>query len=155
MSHHVRTAAVLSTLLIFLAALAAPLHAADVPIQGSGRGSVTGVEPVADGLEMSASSSGRSSQLGSFTRTEVLVLDPATGRFTGEAVFTAANGDELHALVTGIFVSPTTAAGTYTFDGGSGRFEQASGEAAFVVYTSDGVHFKVLFRGTVSSVGQR
>lgn len=154
MSYHVR-AAVLSTILILFAALAAPLYADDDPIQGSGRGSVTGVEPAADGVAMSASSNGRASQLGSFERNEELLLDPVTGQFTGEAIFTVANGDTLRALVTGVFVSPTTAAGTYSFDGGTGRFERASGEATFVVFTNDGVHFKVLFRGSIASVGQR
>lgn len=155
MTHVLRVARATSTILLLLAALSAPLSAADVPIQGSGRGSVTGVEPAADGVAMSASSDGRASQLGSFERTEELLLDPVTGQFTGEAIFTAANGDTLRALVTGVFVSPNTAAGTYSFDGGTGRFERASGEATFVVYTNDGVHFKVLFRGSISSVGQR
>jgi hypothetical protein len=138
-------------LLLLLLALSSPLLAAgDVPIQGSGRGSVTGVEPVAEGVAMTTTSTGRASHLGSYRRTEELVLDPASGQFTGEVIFTAANGDTLHAEVSGIFVSPTTATGTYTFDGGTGRFEGADGEAAFVVYSSDGVHFKVLFRGAVS-----
>lgn len=151
----IRTKTTAAFALLFLATLisatvATPLFAQDLPLQGTGSGSVIAVAPVADGVEMTATATGRSSQLGKFSRHEVLVLDPVSGQFTGEVLFTAANGDTLHALVEGIFVSPTTATGTYTFDGGSGRFGQALGEASFVIYTSDGVHFKVQFRGVVT-----
>jgi hypothetical protein len=74
-----------------------------------------------------------------------------SGQFTGEVVFTAANGDTLRALVNGTFVSPTTAAGTYTFDGGTGRFQQAYGDASFVVDNADGASFEIVFRGAIST----
>jgi hypothetical protein len=150
MPHWTRTTPVVALALLIAATIAPPVLGAELPLQGKGRGSVTAVQPVAGGVEMTATASGRSSQLGSFTRDEVLLLDPVSGQFSGEVVFTAANGHTLRALVNGIFVSPTMATGTYTFDGGTGRFEQADGEAWFVIYTSDGVHFQVFFRGVVS-----
>jgi hypothetical protein len=151
MSHFAHTLTSTALTLLCSAALAPALHAAEIPFQGSGRGEVTSLGQVADGVEMRATATGRATQLGRFTRDEVLLLDPVSGQFTGEVVFTAANGDTLRALVNGTFVSPTTAAGTYTFDGGTGRFQQAYGDASFVVDTADGASFEIVFRGAIST----
>jgi hypothetical protein len=35
------------------------------------------------------------------------------------------------------------------FTGGTGRFENASGEADFESVTSDGIHFLLTFEGTI------
>ena len=52
-------------------------------------------------------------------------IDPTTVRITNTAVYTAANGDELHASFTGMGTfgpSGVTFSGTETFSGGTGRF---------------------------------
>jgi hypothetical protein len=92
---------------------------------------------------------GRASHLGKFTRTENLFLNP-DGSFSGTIVFTAANGDELHLNLTGRFVSPTDAVGTYDFTGGIGRFSDATGKATFKASTPDGINVEAAFEGTIS-----
>jgi hypothetical protein len=64
-------------------------------------------------------------------------------------VFTAANGDELRLDFEGAFTSPTTAEGTYTLTGGTGRFRGATGGATFEAFTPDGVHVAATFEGTI------
>ncbi|MFN0130601.1 MAG: hypothetical protein ACKV19_28400, partial [Verrucomicrobiales bacterium] len=65
----------------------------------------------------------------------------------------AANGDQLFCSFEGGFISPTTAAGTYILCDGTGRFENATGGADFILSAPDGIHFTVEFEGTLSSVG--
>jgi hypothetical protein len=92
---------------------------------------------------------GRASHLGKFTRTENLFLNP-DGTFTGTIVFTAANGDQLRLNLSGRFVSPTEAVGTYDFTGGTGRFSDATGHATFRATTPDGIIVEATFEGTIS-----
>jgi hypothetical protein len=85
--------------------------------------------------------------LGRITRVATALIRP-DGTVEGEVVFTAANGDQLAAELHGAF-SPTTILGTYTFTGGTGRFEGAAGEADFHAVTSDGIHVAIDIAGTV------
>lgn len=117
--------------------------------EGNAAGAITSTVPSPDGVQLTTITAGHATQLGRFTRSESLLLNPETGEFTGQAVFVARNGDQLRALVVGKFVLPTTAAGSYTFDGGTGRYRDANGIAGFVVVSEDGVNFDVLFRGKV------
>jgi hypothetical protein len=72
------------------------------------------------------------------------------GRAEGTVVFTAANGDQLFAEIESPPpISSTTRVGTYTFTGGTGRFSDASGEADFEGFTSDGIHIAVDFGGII------
>lgn len=123
-------------------------------LRGSAEGAVTSLTPVALGALIQVESQGEAARLGRFTRTEVLLLDPATNTFAGLIAFTFANGDTLTGLVSGGFVSPTSATGTYKFTGGTGRFAQASGRASFSLTTEDGVHFNVAFKGTIDRAPQ-
>ena len=143
------------TLLLAAAMLSAyPAWAGDqVPFQGKAEGAITGVSPVPAGIILTVHANGNATHLGQFSREEVLLLNPLAGTIAGTIVFTAANGDQLSGTVAGGFVSPTTATGTYTFTGGTGRFANASGRADFVVSTLDGINFSVEFEGTLSSVG--
>jgi len=145
------------TLLLAAAALAFPPHSIlandQVPFEGSAEGAIVGVSPDPAGAVLTVQAEGNATQLGRFSREETILFNPATGALTGLIVFTAANGDELFGTVEGGFVSPTQATGTYTFTGGTGRFENASGDADFSLSTSDGVHFTVEFDGSLSSVG--
>jgi hypothetical protein len=115
-----------------------------VPFQGRADLVITGTQP------LTAAATGKATHLGRFTRTETIVVNPANGVFTGTLVFTAANGDQLYADVAGHFTSASgdRAEGTYVFTGGTGRFQIASGQAAFEI-KPDGVEFDVTFKGTI------
>lgn len=116
------------------------------PFKGTATGQVTGVGPSG---ELVISYTGTATHLGKFTREERLFLNP-DGTFTGTIVFTAANGDELWLEFAGGFISPTTAEGSYTFTGGTGRFAGATGTAGFEAYTPDGLHVTASFEGSIS-----
>jgi len=121
----------------------------DVPMKGSGSGMITAAVPGPNGVEISAIGEGHATHLGKFTREESIVLNPATGILSGTMVFTAADGSEMYGDFAGAFTGPNTAAGTYTFTGGTGRFENASGTASFSVTQSDQVNFTFEFAGTI------
>jgi hypothetical protein len=124
-----------------------------VPFKGTAEGAIVSIAPDPAGFLVTVMADGEATYLGRFSREEVLLLNPSTGAIAGTVVFTAANGDELSGLLAGQFTSPTTVAGTYTFTGGTGRFENATGEADFSLVTADGIHFTVDFAGSLSSVG--
>jgi hypothetical protein len=116
------------------------------PFRGTATGQVTGI---GGSGELIITYTGQATHLGNFTREERLFLNP-DGTFTGTMVFTAANGDELWVEFAGAFVSPTTAEGSYTFVGGTGRFRDATGSADFQAVTPDGVHVTAEFEGSIS-----
>ncbi len=118
----------------------------NLPFKGLADGAITGVAPSG---AIVVESAGNATHLGSFTRTEYIVFGPG-GAIGGTVVFTAADGDELWADISGGFTSPTTLEGTYTFAGGTGRFSDATGTAGFHATTPDGVHVTVSFAGLIS-----
>ena len=122
-----------------------------VPFKGSAEGAVVSAVPGPEGVLLTVLAEGQATHLGRFSREEMLLLDPTTGTIAGTVVFTAANGDQLTGVVAGQFTSPTTAAGTYTFTGGTGRFQNVVGVANFALSTPDGIQFTVEFDGTLSS----
>ena len=140
--------AALTILGLGLPASAAP----PVPFRGRADLVVTGQEflPPAS-LRLTGSATGQATHLGRFTRTETIVVDLTNGTFTGTLVFTAANGDRLTADVAGHFTSPhlDAAEGTYVFTGGTGRFHNASGQAAFEAKAVGPGAFDVKFNGTI------
>ena len=125
----------------------------DVPFKGSAEGAVVSTSPRPEGVLLMVLAEGRATHIGKFSREEMVILDPATGTIAGMVVFTAANGDQLTGEIGGQFTSPTTVVGTYTFTGGTGRYENAAGEADFCLSTPDGTHFTVEFDGSLSPVG--
>jgi len=128
------------------------IHAANdkpLPMKGRGAGMITGLTPGPGGLEITATGSGVATHLGNFTREERITLDPGTGSISGTIVFVAANGDTLTCSFAGGFTAPTTAAGVYTFTGGTGRFANAAGEAYFTIVQTDLANFTFDFRGTI------
>jgi hypothetical protein len=121
----------------------------EVPMKGNGAGTITAAVPGPTGVEISAIGAGYSTHLGKFTREESILLNPETGSFTGTITFTAADGSELDCEFVGAFTGPGTAAGTYTFTGGTGRFENTSGAAYFSIVQSDPANFTFQFSGTI------
>lgn len=152
-----KTKSVLSSLIVLAALLGAGTEAqanGRSPFRGSAEGVVTAATPVALGVQLQVESRGEATRLGPFTRTEVLLLDPATNTFAGLIAFTFANGDTLTGLVSGGFVSPTSATGTYVFTGGTGRFANAGGWASFSLTSEDGAHFSVAFKGKLDGTSR-
>jgi hypothetical protein len=131
--------------------LGLPVSADDnLPFQARGDETVTSVTPLGRTLrQITVTATGEATHLGQFSGTETIVLDLTDGTFAGSRVFIAANGDKLFADVEGAFTSPTTAEGTFTFTGGTGRFRNASGEADFEVVRPDGVHIALTCDGTI------
>lgn len=121
----------------------------EVPMRGAGAGQVTSLTPGPTGVTITAVGSGEATHLGRFTRTEEILLDPATGVLTGSITFIAADGSELYCDLNGAFTGQATASGTYTFTGGTGRFENSSGEAEFSIVQSDPANFTFEFAGVI------
>lgn len=119
-----------------------------VPLKGRASAVITAAQPEPPGVRLQVSSTGQATHLGRFSREESLLL--TGGSIAGTLVFTAANGDQLSAEVEGGFTSATTAEGTYSITGGTGRFADSSGAATFTAITSDGLHFEIAFQGTIS-----
>ena len=149
-----RTSKILLLLPVMLTVAALPAWAGgQVPFRGRAAGAVASTSPDPAGVVLTVHADGDATHLGQFSREEVVLFNPVTGSLTGTVVFTADNGDQLFGALAGGFISPTTATGDYTFTGGTGRFANASGSAAFIVSTPDGTHLTVEFEGTLSSVG--
>jgi hypothetical protein len=125
------------------------------PFKGYADVVITSVDPVPpfppEFLLLSASATGEATHLGLYSRTETLTLKLADGTVTGSIVFTAANGDELWADVAGGFTALdlSTAEGTYTFTGGTGRFTNASGGAVFAAVAVGAGQYEVTFEGVI------
>jgi hypothetical protein len=131
--------------------LALPASADEpLPFRARADEMITSAEPIGEGLvRVTVAATGQATHLGRFTGTETLVLDLTAGTFAGTRVLVAANGDRLCADVEGGFTSATTAEGTLTFTGGTGRFQDATGETDFEAVTSDGIHFALTFEGAI------
>jgi hypothetical protein len=118
------------------------------PFKGQGGEAVVGAEPLPDGsLMVITVGGGQATHLGRFTRDASVVIHD-DGTIEGTVTVFAANGDKLTADIEGTF-SPPTLQGTYTFTGGDGRFENASGVADFKGFTTDGMHVALTFEGTI------
>ncbi|HVF29558.1 MAG TPA: hypothetical protein VNA22_01260 [Pyrinomonadaceae bacterium] len=121
----------------------------EVPMKGSGSGQITSFNPGPNGVAITAEGAGEATHLGRFTRTEEILLNPATGALIGSITFVAADGSELTCEFTGNFTGAATAGGTYTWTGGTGRFADASGAAHFSISQSDPANFTFEFTGTI------
>jgi hypothetical protein len=134
-------------LIALLSAASIAAFAAGVPFKGGADAEIISVVPGPTGVSMTAVGEGNATHLGKFTREEHILLNPETGAFTGDVTFTAADGSQLTATLTGQFTSETTAVGSYAFTGGTGRFIDTTGSADFSAALSDAVHFTVEFNG--------
>jgi hypothetical protein len=143
----------LAPALIALGVLGLALPAAadePLPFRGTADEVVTDVTPLGpDLVQLTVETTGEATYLGEFTSTATVVVDLTDGTFSEKRVFIAANGDRLYADGEGAFTSATTAEVTFTFTGGTGRFQNASGKAEGVAVTPDGIHFTATARGTI------
>lgn len=137
---------------VFIAVLRLALPAsADglVPLKARADAVITGVAPAPDGLHLAVAGEGNATHLGRFTLEEHAIIH-ADGTVQATVVWTAADGDQLFYSDMARFTSPTTAAGTLTFTGGTGRFTNASGTADFeAVVAADGIHLALTYEGTI------
>jgi hypothetical protein len=105
--------------------------AAETPFKGKVN-AVETVEVAPPTLSVTRDGTGTATYLGKFTEHITLQVNIPTGDATGDATFTAANGDTLTATVDG-HATPTTTPGVvsivevYTITGGTGRFADATG----------------------------
>lgn len=132
--------------LVLLACITQAATVKEVPMKGNGSGQITGQ----NGAEITAVGHGEATQLGKFTREEVILVG-AGGAVSGTMVFTAADGSQLFCEFVGAFTGETTVAGTYTFTGGTGRFDGATGAAFFNITLGEAGSFSFAFAGTIDA----
>jgi hypothetical protein len=120
---------------------------ADRPFKGNAQGSIVGGSGLPDD-PLVVEYTGNATHLGKFTRTERATLD-GMGGVSGTIDYVAANGDELFTTFIGVFVDLGIVEGTYTVEGGTGRFAGASGGADFTA-TTDFVTVNATFSGEIS-----
>jgi hypothetical protein len=107
---------------------------ADVPFYTSLQVHPTYAGPITGGFMLSVPGEGVATHLGSSTWHATMWVY-LSGSQHGEMEFTAANGDELHGTFDGHGYRDSEGVshfeGTYEFDGGTGRFEHATGEGDY------------------------
>jgi polyvinyl alcohol dehydrogenase (cytochrome) len=126
----------------------ASLPAASRPFQGSGSGSFVNAEGgfLAQGI---------ATHLGFFTHSGTLLLtptdNPSVFSISGRTVYIAANGDRLYAIISGTLnVQTGVGSGTDTWDGGTGRFADATGSVAISAQLSPDGSFVFTLVGNIS-----
>jgi len=125
------------TLVVFLLLGTIQVSATERPFALSGTGVAT---LIIDGsgnlIGVTPTGSGTATHLGQWTVTGNVQYTPVNGvlKSSGNATLTAANGDKLQVHIEGI-LDPVAAVdqGVFSFVGGTGRFEGATGETNFVV----------------------
>lgn len=140
---------VISVLLLVLSAIVLPSQASAAASRPyASRGTAHFVSPTDFVGSGYATHLGVYSEAGtvSFSPTD----DPAVLRVTGSIVYTAANGDELHANVVGDLNMATGAVSAQlTYAGGAGRFDDATGSATLSGRLSPTGVITVGVRGTI------
>jgi hypothetical protein len=143
---------------LFLLVFSGPLSAAEVPFNGTLEGSFTATNDPPPAINRDLEAEGQATVLGEFTYDFPHSVDrsvvPATA--VGFATFTAANGDQVFAYVTGqaTLVAPGVLAVVEhgTIIGGTGRFAGATGSYE-VERLIDAVNLTTVgeFEGTISA----
>ena len=91
---------------------------------------------------------GQATQLGNFTRLEHVTIDG--GAVSGDITLTdVTTGDQIFIEFDGQFVSGNDVEGTYTITDGTGRFDGATGTAAFTANTPDFVNMTASWEGRI------
>jgi hypothetical protein len=127
-----------------------PAFAGDRPFRLTGIAQLLG-DPFADG-GAPFTAAGKATHLGNWTgpgNVTFAVVDGVLIAF-GSETFRAANGDLLYSTFA-VVQDPDTMEfiGTYTFDGGTGRFADAEGEADLVAIPQAGGQFDFTLDGTI------
>ena len=136
MKHFTKIRTLMLTLLMLLGTI--PALAVERPFALYGSGVATLItDPSGMPIGAVATGSGTATHLGQWTVTGNPKYTPDNNgvlHSSGEASLIAANGDELRFQIDGI-LDPVAAVdqGVFHFVGGTGRFEQATGDANFVV----------------------
>jgi hypothetical protein len=129
--------------------------------EGSGEGFVDFVNPDPDCgslLTIRSTQQGQATHLGNYTAEGTPCFNPLDGSFFGKATSTSANGDELYTTYVGqsqpdpANPTATLTLATVTIDGGTGRFENATGSYDYRE-TISGTTTTFEFEGKISSVG--
>jgi hypothetical protein len=99
--------------------------------------------------------SGHATHLGRYTEVGSALFsptnDPTVLHIDGFSIYTAANGDELHAVITGSLNGLTGAiTATVTYVGGTGRFTDATGSSSLVAQLLPGGAISVAVDGTIN-----
>jgi len=121
-------------------------------LHGTGHLTFTGGPPPTGGT---LTASGTATYLDQWTATGLLTFSSGSASnlilADGRETFTAANGDELNARFTNAELDPTTgiAYGIFLFVGGTGRFQDASGSAPFVVLQAPDGSFELNALGRI------
>ena len=131
--------------LIVLTSAAPAAAQKDVPFKAS----FDGVIVASIGNRFTALDAGEATHLGQFTAVQTYVFSSATD-FTGSVVFVAANGDMLDGTFEGVDTPAGALMGTFTLDGGTGRFSSATGEGMFVGIDNRDGTFTAGLNGTIS-----
>jgi hypothetical protein len=136
-------------LFLLLGSLPAAADLRPFGLSGAGNLTFTGNPPP----DATLTASGIATHLGRWTAVGELTFGTPEGPLvpaSGTETFTAADGDELHAEVIGELDTTTgIATGVFRFVGGTGRFEDASGSAEFVVVQDPSGTFEVTAIGTI------
>jgi hypothetical protein len=132
-------------LAIAVLALQIPATAHPVPYRSQGTAQFAGTDFVG---------AGRATHLGRYTEVGTVAFAPTTDpdvlAVSGSIVYTAANGDELHATFAGELNQATGAiAATLTYVGGTGRFEDAAGSSGLTGQMLGGGAASVVVAGSI------
>ncbi|HEX7331749.1 MAG TPA: hypothetical protein VF290_09625 [Pyrinomonadaceae bacterium] len=125
-------------LTLFLLLGTIPVSAVERPFALSGSGVATLIlDPSGNPIGAIPTGSGTATHLGQWTTSGTVAYTPDSNgvlHSSGSATLTAANGDKLNFTIDGI-LDPVAGVdqGVFTFAGGTGRFENATGSANFVV----------------------
>ena len=133
---------------VAIAVLGLPGHAAAQAVPHFSRGGAQFISP------NDFTGTGHATHLGSYTEAGHVVFAPTANpnvlAVTGRAIYTAANGDELHATVRGELNVVTGAVrAVLTYTGGTGRFVSASGSSVLTGQMLGGGAITVTVVGTI------
>lgn len=139
MKHSLSTKILVVTLSLLLGSVA--VAAADRAFSATGRGvAVPFFDDAGRPVGATVTGTGNATHLGSFTSIGKIAFtpdprDPNIVLISGEAVFTAAGGDKLNVVIADGSQDTRTGVGTghFSFNGGTGRFANATGITEFVV----------------------
>lgn len=148
------------TALAWLALGGPAIAGVQVPFRGHSSGVVTavGFDPVLGIAFTHVEGDGRATHLGRFKVVADVQVDVATGAPQGDWTLTAANGDMLFLVMVGHGIDATHGFGAFTVEGGTGRFEGATGYYEQIITFELPVGnspdpYNDVLRGTISSPG--